>query len=79
MRVKSLLADGRVQFNAAWYDYAWQDIQLFEVFPGPPPLGGPQLNNITEAASSGVETFGCNVNRNANGNTLWGLSFEANF
>lgn len=53
--VKSLLADGRVQFNAAWYDYAWQDIQLFEVFPGPPPLGGPQLNNITEASSSGVE------------------------
>lgn len=52
---KSLLAGGRVQFNAAWYDYAWQDIQLFEVFPGPPPLGGPQLNNITEAASSGVE------------------------
>jgi iron complex outermembrane receptor protein len=53
--VKSLLADGRVRFNAAWYDYAWQDIQLFEVFPGPPPLGGPQLNNITEAESSGVE------------------------
>jgi iron complex outermembrane receptor protein len=48
--VKSTLADGAVQFNAAVYHYVWDDQQQF--FVGPQ---GPDFVNIDESKLWGVE------------------------
>ena len=41
--------------------------------------GELMCQGMANGPGPGAETFGCNVDRNANGNTIWGLSFEANF
>jgi iron complex outermembrane receptor protein len=47
---KSTLADGKVQFNAAYYFYDWEDLQLFESYGGV-----PALVNLPGIEISGIE------------------------
>jgi len=47
---KGTFADGKVQFNAAYYFYDWEDLQLFESYGGI-----PALVNLPGIEISGIE------------------------